>query len=62
MDAKTARVLQGILSLTQEQRRQLMDAWQRYERGSYEERKRLSESYRVILGPATPEGCPCCGR
>jgi hypothetical protein len=62
VDAKTARVLQGVLNLTQTQQRELMDAWRRYDRGSYEERKHLSESFRAILGPTTTQGCPCCGR
>ncbi|ENM3825846.1 hypothetical protein AB5A11_003639 [Vibrio cholerae] len=70
MNKNVARVLNGVMELTSEERKDFMEQLkelEKYPALTKQEiekslRKSVSESYNnVALGP-TPTGCPCCGK
>ena len=67
MNSKIARILNGVLELSDEEKRELIEQLRELEEypnlTEQEIRKSIvgNESYSVSLGP-TPTACPCCGR
>ena len=62
MDEKVYRVIKGYSELSYEQRREVREQIEKFEREEFGKRKLLIESLQKSLGPINQDICPCCGR
>lgn len=64
MNKKTECVFNGWTHLTEDEKKELVDAIKKYEDAGIVEKRRLKELVErsVHLGPLTSDVCPCCGR
>jgi len=62
MDEKVYRVIKGYSELSSEQRKEVREQIEKFEREEFGKRKFLIESLQKSLGPVSQDVCPCCGR
>lgn len=70
MNKKTAHVLQGFLSLSDEEKKEIIEQIEEYKKYPYLTKDSIEkslnenfgmESHSISLGPS-PNSCPCCGK
>lgn len=69
MDNKTSVVLKGWLDLSSSQKKEFLDAINKYEEASemrksaiLEDLRKTASAGKVSVGPYSSQKCPCCGR
>ena len=62
MNKKTFRVIKGYSELSYEERKEIRELIERYEKTKFEERKIVIKALNESVGPLDSDNCPCCGR
>lgn len=62
MKKETVKVIKGYSELTYDERREVREFIEKYERKDYDDRKPEIRSLCESVGPLDSGACPCCGR
>ncbi len=62
MEKSTIKVIKGYSELSYDERKEVREFIERYEREEYEKRKPIIKSLCESLGPLDTNTCPCCGK
>ena len=62
MEKKTIKVIRGYSELSYDERKEVREFIEKYEKEEFENRKPLIRSLSESLGPLDTDTCPCCGR
>jgi len=62
MEKKSIKVIKGYSELSYDERKEVREFIEKYDREEFEKRRTLIKSLTESLGPIDTSICPCCGR
>lgn len=61
MNSKVEKVKAGYSSLEYDERKEIREFIEEFEKKEYKEKRWINEDLKKSLGPISSAGCPCCG-